>query len=128
MERLIKGPSFIVFIGLFEGKILLSINEKVDFFGGPVDGVGVEFRSEIRNHLLSSFLSPDRMIESLRMHRAMDIARIIAYVLHDINLPVLGPASKAAFLWQHPDRRPGTHALGKFCSYFNVPILPEGLA
>jgi len=56
-------------------------------------------------------LRADGVVAATRVHRAVDLARVVAHVLHDIDFAALWPAAVLVVSRHHPERRPSSSRL-----------------
>src|ERR1044072_2059701 len=112
VKALIKGPYLRSSSFMPELEYQLIINITADSSGCPVYPVKMELRSGIADPLDSGLLCIDLEVIFLGVSSNMDVVKIIAYMLHNIDLAGFGPAAICPIGRQHPDGRPGASGSG----------------
>ena len=113
-ERMIEDPSGASGeIGGRNGLIKLVIHVEADHPGFPFDSVQVKIVGEAlarRERVGRAHPGPAGVVRTV--HAAVDDVRLLADVLHDVDLAACGPAHSGDVLPQQPERRPEALSIG----------------
>lgn len=100
IELVVEWPLVHVIRLLWEDLVHMIIACKEHDVRSPFHSVGVPI---IHIHMhRSSDLRANAMVVRLRVYSSVDFARVVAHVLHDVDLATAGPPAIARLPWHHP--------------------------
>lgn len=108
MKVLVERPNFPAFAFVHEIEILDSVHEHFDLLERPFHLIHMKRSLRIGHAKLRGLLRIDAPVILVRVYGSLNPTGIIAHVLHDIDLAVVGPTAVAVrpLRGQHPNRRP----------------------
>merc|ERR1719330_1697145 len=107
VELLVEGPLVLVCGRLLtEDLVDLVVHAEENDVGTPLHGPGVP--DPCIHCRGPTDLRADGMVVCLGVHGTVELPRVVANVLHDVNLTAARPVTIGALCGHHPMRRPGS--------------------
>ena len=106
--------------------MLRVVHEEIDAVLEPLDGIDMEVLRGVWNLDLVALLSVAYVIVGLGVHVAMHVQRVVADVLHDVDLPARRPPVRRIDP-EHPDRGPHAPPCRQLRADLDPSVEPLGL-
>jgi hypothetical protein len=120
----IEGPRIDACAVVGEGEIFSVVDEELEFFWGPFDGVDMEGGFSIRHFDLGTAAVAAGVIMAAGMDVGVDDSGVMADVFEDIDLAAGGPTDLADIGAEGPEGGPGAAAGGDFSSRLDAAVGP----
>ena len=106
VEGLVEGPLLVALVLVGVRVELAVVDEEVEALRRPLDGVDVEVVVAVADARDAAVVVAAPSVVVLRVDGRADDARLVADVLHDVDLAGLGPLAELGGRGHEPDRGP----------------------